>query len=108
MTINYSNPRMSATFHDWPSGSKRVTAQFTIEQVPGRGERACRTTTGATKKLTYASKARIVDGNDGKTYIARLTANYRMIVIKRGDMRFDEEAIFDGDPRYPALLELFK
>lgn len=31
-----------------------------------------RVTTGAPKKLTYARKARIVDGDDGKTYIAEL------------------------------------
>jgi hypothetical protein len=27
----YSNPRMSATIENWPSGSKRVTAKFEIE-----------------------------------------------------------------------------
>ena len=63
---------MRAVIHDWPSGSKRVTAQFDIEQSK-RGERALRQTTGAAKMLTYAKMARIVDGSDGRTYIANLT-----------------------------------
>ena len=49
MSKVYSNPRMSATIEDWPSGSKRVTAVFTIEQHAKRGERAVRMTTGAPK-----------------------------------------------------------
>ena len=63
---------MTATFTDWPSGSHRTTATFAIERS-GRGERATRVTlhpiTGrpsAPKRLTYATKARIVDGDDGK------------------------------------------
>lgn len=55
--MQYTNPRMRAEIENWPSGSKRVTAVFEIEQT-ARGERATRTTTGATKKLTYARKAR--------------------------------------------------
>lgn len=102
----YSNPRMSATVEQWPSGSKRVTATFTIEQVPGRGERACRTTTGATKKLTYAVKTRI-DGDDGLTYIAELTA-YGHVTIMHGDMKHSHEAVFERDPRYAELREFFK
>lgn len=62
----YSNPRTEAVIENWPSGSKRVQAIFTIENDPKRGQRATRTTTGATKKLTYASKMRIVDGDDGR------------------------------------------
>jgi hypothetical protein len=56
----YSNPRMQATIPDWPSGSKRVTANFYIEPDPKgkKGERAVRETTGAPKKDTYADKAR--------------------------------------------------
>src|ERR1700693_5669527 len=34
----YSNPRMSATIENWPSGTHRVTAQFSIEIDPKRGE----------------------------------------------------------------------
>ena len=38
-TLVYDNPRMSATIENWPSGYKRVTAQFVIEQTK-KGERA--------------------------------------------------------------------
>lgn len=104
---SYSNPRMSATIDNWPSGSQRVTARFDIEVDPKRGERGVRTTTGAPKKLTYARKARIVDGDDGRTYIAALSS-YGHVTIKRGDFKYDQETIFDTDARYPALLALFQ
>jgi hypothetical protein len=96
---------MAAVIEDWPHGSKRVTARFEIEQT-ARGERAVRTTTGAPKKLTYEKQARIVDGSDGRTYIAELTA-YGFICIMRGDMKFQHETIFENNPRYSEVLELF-
>jgi hypothetical protein len=106
MATVYSNPRLNATIDNWPSGSKRVTAVFTIEQHPTRGERAVRVTTGAPKTLVYARKARILDGDDGRTYLANLTI-YGHISIFNGDMKFRHEAVFEHDPRYPDLLALF-
>ena len=103
--LNYSNPRMRVVIPNWPSGSKRVTAQFQIEQSK-RGERALRQTTGATKALTFAKMVRIVDGSDGRTYIAHLT-EFGHISIMRGDMKFSQESIFPNDPRYAMALELF-
>lgn len=105
-SLTYSNPRMQATIPDWPSGHHRVIARFEIEQDAKRGERAVRTTDGNPKKLTYAKMARIVDGSDGRTYIAEYTI-YRHINIMRGDMKFSEETIFERDPRYAMALELF-
>lgn len=89
--MKYSNPRMSAVIENWPSGSKRVTARFEIENT-SKGERGVRVTTGEPKKLTYARMARIVDGDDGKTYIAEYTS-YGFISIMRGDMKFSHETI---------------
>ena len=103
----YSNPRMSATIGNWPSGQHRVTATFTIEQNPKRGERGTRTTTGATKKLTYARKARSVDGDDGRTYIAELTM-YGFVTIMQSNMKFNEETIHETDSRYPQVRALFE
>jgi hypothetical protein len=105
LTTTYSNPRMSATIENWPSGSQRVTARFEIEQTK-RGERAVRTTTGEPKKLTFAKMVRIVDGSDGRTYIAEYTA-YGFISIMRGDMKFQHETIHQNDPRYAEALEIF-
>jgi hypothetical protein len=102
----YSNPRLEATIENWPSGSKMVTAKFTIETDTKHGQRAVRTTDGAPKKLTFAKLMRIVDGNDGRTYIAALT-RYGHITIHRGDMKYNEESIFEKDPRYPSILALF-
>jgi hypothetical protein len=106
--LTYSNPRMSAEIPNWPGGrNKRVIARFEIEQDAKRGERAVRTTDGAPKKLTYAKKVRIVDGSDGRTYIAELTAWEGFISIMRGDMKIQHEAIFESNPRYAQALELF-
>lgn len=105
----YSNPRLTADIENWPiGGGKRGTAHFFIEQGTGREgqERAVRVTFGKPKKLTYATKARIVDGSDGRTYIAELSA-YGFICIKRGDMKHDEENIFERDARFEELKKLF-
>lgn len=101
----YSNPRMSATIENWPNGGHRVTAQFSIEVDPKRGERAVRVTTGAPKKLTFARKMRIVDGADGRTYIATLT-DYGHITIFKGDMKYHEESFFERDAHYAELRAL--
>jgi hypothetical protein len=102
----YSNPRMLAKIENWPNGGHRVTAHFSIETDAKRGERAVRVTTGAPKKLTYARKMRIVDGEDGRTYIATLTG-YGHITIYKGDMKFHHESVFEREPRYAELLALF-
>jgi hypothetical protein len=102
----YSNPRMTADIENWPSGSRRVTARFSIESDPKRGERAVRVTTGAAKKLTFARKMRIVDGDGGRTYIIALTM-YGHISVMRGDMKYSEESVFESDARYSELLALF-
>jgi hypothetical protein len=104
-TLTYSNPRMAATIENWPSGSRRVTARFEIEQGT-KGQRAVRTTTGDPKMRTYAKMARIVDGSDGRTYIAEFSM-YGHITIMRGDMKFQHETVFERDSRYAELLELF-
>ena len=103
--MTYSNPRMSAVIENWPNGKHRVTARFEIEVVPGRGERAVRVTTGAPKKLTYALKARIVDGDDGRTYIAELNGSH--VTIMQGNMQFQQETFFPGNTRFTEVLALF-
>lgn len=77
----------------------------------------CRIWYGSDTGIHYAHKyplgpdyiekmARIVDGSDGRTYIAEYTT-YGFISIMRGDMKFQQEAIFERDPRYAEALELF-
>jgi hypothetical protein len=105
MSLTYGNPRLHAVIENWPSGAKRVQAIFEIETT-NLGQRARRTTTGAPKVLTYAKQMRIVDGSDGRTYVAALS-NYGHITIWRGDMKYLEEVIYELNPRYPALRALF-
>ncbi|HEV2098526.1 MAG TPA: hypothetical protein VGR45_06315 [Stellaceae bacterium] len=104
----YSNPRMSAVIEDWPIGRKTCAATFQIEQNGQRGERAVRTTIGKPKKLTYATKARIVDGDDGRTYIVEL-AYHGGITVMKGTMDHvaEPDAIWPRDPRYAEMLALF-
>ena len=103
---NYSNPRLTATIAGWPSGSKRVTATFTIERTP-RGERAVRTTTGKPVTITYSRHQRIVDGDDGRTYVAR-DHGAGMVSILRGDMKYQHEIAHYPSLRFTELLSLFE
>lgn len=109
--LTYSNPRMEATISDWPYGKFRTIAHFTIETT-SRGQRAIRTTVdpksgrlSAPKMLTFAVLARIVDGSDGRTYIAEENGSH--ITIMRGDMKYQHETIFPDNPRYPEAKHLF-
>jgi hypothetical protein len=104
--VIYSNPRLEAVIENWPLGrNKRGPAKFTIERHPQRGERAIReTTTGAPKKMAYAKQMRIVDGDDGRTYVAWLRGSY--IEIRCGDMRY-KEINWAENPRYSMALALF-
>jgi hypothetical protein len=111
--MHYSNPRLYTVIDDWPCGHYRTTATFAIEQHPKRGERAVRITVDPKsgrpsnpKKLTYARHMRIVDGDDGRTYILALTT-YGSIYVVKGDMQFQQEYISIGDPCYADLLALF-
>jgi hypothetical protein len=104
---SYSNPRKAAKIPDWPSGSRRVEATFYIETDAKRGERAVRVTTGAPVKLTFARRMRIVDGDDGRTYIAR-DHGHGMASVFRGDMKYEHETAHDPNPRYAELMELFQ
>ena len=104
----YSNPRLTAEIPDWPNGrTGRVVARFSVETVKGK-QRAVRITTGQPKRLTYSDKVRIVDGDDGRTYIAAYHAGYRMITIMNGDMKFQHEVIFDRDERFAAVFACFQ
>jgi hypothetical protein len=109
----YSAPAMERRIDGWPFGRfQRCIAVFKIEQHPTRGERAVRTITDAEgrsyapKKLTFARLVRIVEGSDGRTYIAELTRS-GFVSIMQSNMKFQEESIFERDPRFPAVRALF-
>lgn len=104
----YSNPRREAVIENWPNGSQRVTAHFLIESDPKKGERAVRVTTGAPKKLIFAAKMRIVDGDDGRTYIAALSPYGSHITIWKGDMKYNHESIDGHDPRFAEVLAMLQ
>jgi len=109
--MNYSNPQKELTVNDWPYGKNRVTAIFSIESGK-KGERAVRVTENPRggwnkpKKLTFANKMRIVDGDDGKTYIIGLS-NYGFITVMQSNMQYMSESIHQDDDRYQDVLDLF-
>ena len=73
----FSNPRLNASFSDWPlGGSKRGNCTFTVETHPKRGQRVLRTTTGKPKASTYSTFCAIVDGSDGRTYLLHYSNRY--------------------------------
>jgi hypothetical protein len=111
--MKYSNPRKQAIIQDWPiGGNARGSAIFKIE-ANKRGERATRETEkrngtwGKPKLGTYAQLTRIVDGDDGRTYVMSYGA-YDMISIMRGDMKYSEETIHRGDERFEETLAMLK
>jgi hypothetical protein len=114
MTTTYTNPRLHAEIDNWPmGGSRRGTAIFSVEAKPGKGERGVRITRrdgekpSTPKTLTFARKVRIVDGDDGKTYIAELSG-YGHVSVMQSNMQFQAESVHEGDPRHASLLALFK
>lgn len=67
--ITFSNPRIEATFTDWPlGGSKRGACKFWVEWDKKRGYRFGRQTSGKPKFMTYGGQACIVEGSDGLLY----------------------------------------
>ena len=112
----YSNPRMHAVVENWPSGTHRTTATFNVETHATRGQRGTRFTlnpkTGkpsATKVLTYAGQVRIVDGDDGKTYLIEYSRDYGFITIMRSDMKYQHETIWPKDgEHFTATMRLFE
>ncbi len=89
--LTFSNPRRKATFTDWPlSFSKRGECTFEVHSTVKKGERVSRTTTGKPKFTTYASKAAMVDGSNGKTYLLLYSDTYGAAVrIASSDMQHD-------------------
>lgn len=111
----YSNPRMKAVIQDWPSGAHRTTATFEVETHPTRGQRGTRTTIdprtgrpGAAKVLTYAKRFRIVDGDDGRTYLIADNGSFGFFTVVRSDMKIHDETIWPKDSRYVDIAALFE
>ena len=114
MSLTYSNPRDAASFDNWPFGrTAKTLCTFAIETHGARGQRAVRTIidpkTGkacAPKTLTYAQRATIVDGSDGKTYILT-RSSYGWITVFQSNMQFNEEHIAAHEPRFAEINALF-
>lgn len=77
-----------------------------MSKIRNEEKRAVRITDGAAKKLTFAKLARIVDGSDGRTYIAEYSM-YGFVSIMQGNMKYRQETIHDRDPRFAEAMELF-
>jgi hypothetical protein len=108
----YSNPRKSATIVDWPiGGNLRGEAVFLVESNK-RGERCTRTTEkrdgtrSKPKAGIYHDACRIVDGDDGKTYILGLSRGYGQIGVMQGNLKFAHESFHQGDERFSEVLAL--
>ena len=111
MDTKLCNPRREAVFNDWPSGRVRVNCRFWIESDPKRGERVYRQTEDKNgrpckpKQKTYCTRACIVDGDDGRTYLLEQSGNFGFITIASHDMKYDVETVHEGDnPSYYTEL----
>lgn len=110
--LTYSNPRTEYSTDQWPYGKFRTTATFLVQSTK-RGERVARVTINPKngrenkpKTTTYALRVRIVDGSDGRTYIAELT-QYGHISIMESNLQFQKESIHPGEDRYSEVSALF-
>lgn len=112
--MKFSNPRMTAEFTDWPlGGDRRGTCVFVVESHPKKGQRIARTTTGKPKYTTYAQQARIVDGDDGRTYLLFWSTQYSSAVrVCSSDCQHDASFpdlpsyIPEGHERYKEIVAL--
>ena len=113
--ITFSNPRLVATFDDWPSGSARVKCEFVVRRHK-QGWRVSRRTTDKNgqwckpKLTTFSGQAAIVDGSNGRTYILEVAKNYGFVTVRRSDFMnaTKDELGFDAsvfDSSNPELLK---
>lgn len=107
-----SNPRTYALIEDWPFGRQRCRAKFWVEGKPGR-ERVVRLTENKTrtgwnkpKKLTYADRYAILDGDDGKTYLLYKSRTWDFIGVMCGDMKSSAGSISERDKRFAEFQRL--
>lgn len=110
----YTNPHLTHTIAEWPTGRYTTTALFSIETHKSGKQRAVRIThhplTGkpaAPKKLTYADQVRIVDGEDGRTYLLEYSCLSQALSVMQGNMQYQQEYITREDPRYTTLCSYF-
>lgn len=104
----YTNPRLEATFQDWPlGGNRRGPCRFFTEYHPKRGYRVGRITTGKPKFTTYHPASAIVDGDDGRTYILAHAQACHFVTVYRSDF-FQHETVHQSDEpdRYADLVEM--
>jgi hypothetical protein len=107
--LTFSNPRLEATFNDWPlGGNKRGQCVFKVETHPKRGQRVGRTTTGKTKFDTYSPQVAIVDGSDGRTYILSLTGYQFVSVADSSYMSAGSVHKSSNPAGYDALVAIIK
>ncbi len=86
MITTFTNPRLQASFPDWPlGGSKRGLCTFRVEKHPSRGSRVLRQTTGKPKASSYSTLCAIVDADDGRTYLLHYNSTYGAISIYQSD-----------------------
>jgi len=112
--MKYLNPTKQLTVNDWPYGRQlRTSAIFTIESNK-HGERVNRITinpkngiANKPKTTTYADLVRIVEGKDGKTYIAEYH-KYNRICIRESNLQYEHESIYDSNPYFAELLALLQ
>ena len=110
--MKLTNPRREAEFDDWPSGGRRVRCRFWIESDPKKGERVCRQTEDKhgrpckPKKTSYALRALIVDGDDGRTYTIELN-RYGSVRIGSSDMQHDAGHLYKEADQYAELVAMF-
>jgi hypothetical protein len=104
--VNYSNPTTKRVVNNSIIG---VTTIFQIEENAKGQQRCTRRVTkkkdGTFSKTIYGRRCRIVDGDDGRIYVATLHAKFDLISIMQDNLKF-RETIHDFDRGYARILAL--
>lgn len=107
--LKIDNPRSFVSKDDWPSSGKKVTAEFTVETASkGLGKsksRVSRVTINKgrkskPKKTVYYDQVAIVDGDDGRLYIAANDSATGTYILIPGTLK-ETHYIYEKD--YPDL-----
>lgn len=108
MSTVYSDPRLELVIEDYPlGGTKRGQCRFYVDKNPKRGARVGKVTTGKPSFTTFANRAAIVTGDDGRTYVLRDVKDYGFVDVSRSDFKTHESVHKSSSPeRYATLMAL--
>lgn len=120
-SVEFSNPRRLATFHDWPTPTGPTQRDFGVLSDDSGRERVITWTKGKPRLMAgWHDWARIVDGSDDRTYVVGYSGDTRTnpidnqgracriegrAVVYQANLK-TESAIFESGPMFDQIQQL--